>query len=102
MDWSTGTPGCATIWPATRARLTSVWSDGPVGNLAPRPSEKLPFLQESGFFIQRRRVNDESLSEFECVTERSITTLCGFRMGFEREAMNHGRLALTLVRCVHW
>jgi hypothetical protein len=77
-----------------------VWSESPVGALRPRPSEKLPFLQESGFFIQRRAMKELSLMELECVTERSKTTRFWSRIGLEREAMKYGTLRLRLVRWV--
>ena len=43
-------------------------------------------------------VSEESLIAFEWVTERSITTRLASRIGFDREAMKYGTLALMLVR----
>src|SRR5437762_3209826 len=97
MDWSTGTT-LLTMRPPENVRRVSVWSEGPVGSLKPTPTETLPFLQESGSRTQRRAVSEESLIAFEWVTERSITTRLASRIGFDREAMKYGTLALMLVR----
>ncbi|PYQ38460.1 MAG: hypothetical protein DMF77_24010 [Acidobacteria bacterium] len=99
MDWSTGTT-LLTIVPLLNVRRRSVWSDWPVGTLSPSPSATLLFLHESGLRIHRRAVSPASLSEFERVTERSMTRRLASRMGLEREAMKYGRLTLRLVRWV--